>query len=662
MAGVKVNFSVDSSQVNQGLNNVKNKIDNIKNSGGQTGSSMNSFADSMDNAVRALDSVAGACGMASTGFSGLAGDLISLATNPVALTIAALGALTAAAISVYDSMTQNGEQWMAQIQAEMKAHQAKSAMLQKQLQMQVKYFDRLKQLGKEQRLSNAQRIEAGKIIDILSGKYKNLGLGIDAVTGKITGLDNAQKEFLRQQALQKIADLDKQLTGIDHQIVAAMVSDVPGEVGTDVIDYLAGAGYTHRTIKADRARRDGLGITFKHFKVGDEAGDINSSNREKANALLDLWNSGQTDKRIQFLTEILKNPKIANDKDVLQSVTKVLQFYIQRSAKIKQKKTLMEQTDLALKKLDSDTQTVTQAVVKATIQKNEQEQKRLRQQVAKEQTRTQELLQKYWDDYERQKYDSLATTDEKIKFLEDKVKIQTDLYKKHKDLIRQKQFQWATAGAKQSETYLALQKETDPNKKLLLEQKLSELTKKRLALQIQLEKLEQKHHLMYRQKEKFEKEITKLKEQQKKVQAQKQKAEAEKNKKLQEQFKKSVIDDAKKIQQTFFNKFGAVKGLTTAAQKIVQAEKKLGRSLTQEQKNQLIKIEQLEKAMASLGGMGLGSILKTQTNALTARGGWDGGVRSIDEDAINKRIADQATKQTNLLTQIRRLVQNVGRI
>ena len=46
----------------------------------------------------------------------------------------------------------------------------------------------------------------------------------------------------------------------------------------------------------------------------------------------------------------------------------------------------------------------------------------------------------------------------------------------------------------------------------------------------------------------------------------------------------------------------------------------------------------------------LGSILKTQTNALTARGGWDGGVRSIDEDAINKRIADQATKQTNLLT------------
>lgn len=109
MAGVKVNFSVDSSQVNQGLNNVKNKIDDIKNSGGKTGSSMGSFADSMDNAVRALDSVAGACGMASTGFSGLAGDLISLATNPVALTIAALGALTAAAISVYDSMTQNGE-------------------------------------------------------------------------------------------------------------------------------------------------------------------------------------------------------------------------------------------------------------------------------------------------------------------------------------------------------------------------------------------------------------------------------------------------------------------------------------------------------------------------------------------------------------------------
>lgn len=660
MAGVKVNFSVDSSQVNKGVNDVKRGINDVKKESSGAAQGMDRFGDATDGAVRALDSVGGACGMASTGFAGIAGDLIYLAKNPIALVIAALGALAMAAISVYDNMTQNGEQWMAQIQTEMKVHQAKSAMLQKQLQMQIKYFDRLKQLGKEQRLSNAQRIEAGKIIDILSGKYKNLGLGIDAVTGKITGLDNAQKEFLKQQAAQKIADLDKQLTVIDNQIVAAMVSDVPGELGTDVVDYIAGAGYTPEPTSTSKVREHGLGIIFQDTYLTPKR---SLKDVEKANALLPLWNSGQTDKRIKFLTEILKNPGIANDEDVLQGVSKVLQFYQQRAAKIKQKKTLMEQTDLALKKLDSEAQTVTHAGTKDAIQKNKQEQKRLKQQIAKEQARTQELLQKYWDDYEKQKYDSLATTDEKIKFLEDKIKLQTDLYKKHNDLIKQKQFQQATAFAEQSKTYLDLDKETDPNKKLLLEQKLSELTKKRLELQIQLEKLEQKHHLMYRQKENFEKEITKLKEQQKKVQAQKQKAEAEKNKKLEEQFKKSIIDDAKKIQQTFSNKFGEFKGLTTAAQKIVQAQLKLGRSLTQTEKDQLLKVEQLEKAMADLGSLGLDKIIGIQTNALTSRGGWAGGVRNMASQLqINKRIADYSGKQVTLLQQIKKVVQNAGRI
>ena len=58
MAGVKVNFSVDSSQAKTGINNVKKQIESIKGSGSGAAGAFDKTARSADNAVRALDSVA----------------------------------------------------------------------------------------------------------------------------------------------------------------------------------------------------------------------------------------------------------------------------------------------------------------------------------------------------------------------------------------------------------------------------------------------------------------------------------------------------------------------------------------------------------------------------------------------------------------------------
>lgn len=71
----------------------------------------------------------------------------------------------------------------------------------------------------------------------------------------------------------------------------------------------------------------------------------------------------------------------------------------------------------------------------------------------------------------------------------------------------------------------------------------------------------------------------------------------------------------------------------------------------------------LQEEMKKLGGLGLDKVMGIQTNALTSRGGWAGGVRNIASQLqINKRIADYSGKQVTLLQQIKKVVQNAGRI
>jgi hypothetical protein len=67
--------------------------------------------------------------------------------------------------------------------------------------------------------------------------------------------------------------------------------------------------------------------------------------------------------------------------------------------------------------------------------------------------------------------------------------------------------------------------------------------------------------------------------------------------------------------------------------------------------------------MKKLGDLGFDKLLKIQTNSLTARGGWAGGVNNmVNLVDINKRIANFSQKQVTILNEIKNKFSDVGRI
>ena len=150
---------------------------------------LDNFGDNADRAVRAIDSVSGALGQASTGISGLAGDLIALVKNQLAAAIAAITALVAVGVKLWDKLTLSAEEYAKKASFEFEQAQKKFNDLTNAQKEDSGYLDRLKEISQEENISNSLKTEAISIIQSLTDRYGDLGISIDVTTGKIHGLD-----------------------------------------------------------------------------------------------------------------------------------------------------------------------------------------------------------------------------------------------------------------------------------------------------------------------------------------------------------------------------------------------------------------------------------------------------------------------------------------
>lgn len=80
------------------------------------------------------------------------------------------------------------------------------------------YAQRLEQLNKKEELSDKEKAETRKMVEELNAKYKDLGLSIDPVTGKI--VDASGKFVTLRQVMQKAAetDLNNELEALGNQL------------------------------------------------------------------------------------------------------------------------------------------------------------------------------------------------------------------------------------------------------------------------------------------------------------------------------------------------------------------------------------------------------------------------------------------------------------
>ena len=186
---IKAKISLDSSELKKGLNQAEQAVKKTGQEMANATKKLDNFGDNADRAVRAIDSVSGALGQASTGISGLAGDLIALVKNPMAAAIAAITALVAVGVKLWDKLTLSAEEYAKKASFEFEQAQKKFNDLTNAQKEDSVYLDRLKEISQEENISNALKTEAISIIQSLTDRYGDLGISIDVTTGKIHGLD-----------------------------------------------------------------------------------------------------------------------------------------------------------------------------------------------------------------------------------------------------------------------------------------------------------------------------------------------------------------------------------------------------------------------------------------------------------------------------------------
>ena len=120
--------------------------------------------------------------------------------NPISLATAAVGLLVAGLKKMYDSYREKMEQIRKTAEWTLAQAQESGKGVETRQDRDAGYLRRLEEINDKEVVDNATKLEAVRIINLLTTQYGDLGLSIDEATGKIMGLTEAQK---KQNALMR---------------------------------------------------------------------------------------------------------------------------------------------------------------------------------------------------------------------------------------------------------------------------------------------------------------------------------------------------------------------------------------------------------------------------------------------------------------------------
>ena len=80
------------------------------------------------------------------------------------------------------------------------------------------FLSKLQELSSAEKLSNSQKAEAVKLIGDLKKSYGDLGIKVDEVAGKLTGVDSAVVKKLQQDKSKRTAEIESELKQIQSEI------------------------------------------------------------------------------------------------------------------------------------------------------------------------------------------------------------------------------------------------------------------------------------------------------------------------------------------------------------------------------------------------------------------------------------------------------------
>lgn len=259
---IKAKFSVDNREMKKGLQEVDQQAK-------KTGANIKS---SMENAGKGFESVNKLGGK----LGGVAKNLVEAFTgalSPIGLATAAIAALGTLAVKVWDMMTVSAEEYAMKASNAVEKANKNLEETFKQQEADSSYLERLKELSQAENMSNAMKMEAAELISLLTKRYGDLGISIDMATGKIIGLDEAQRTFLKSQQEMKV---DAAQISVNAQKMA--------------VDSATENAIGKRNINAH----------VTPFEFGDATKSANVSRAEK-------WNKGGLEGKLEVANDMMQN-------------------------------------------------------------------------------------------------------------------------------------------------------------------------------------------------------------------------------------------------------------------------------------------------------------------------------------------------------------------
>lgn len=190
---IKAKFSVDNREMKKGLQEVDQQAK-------KTGANIKENMERAGQGFESINKLGGTMG----GTLKNVQEAIMGMLSPVGLVMAGITALGTLAVKVWDMMTVSAEEYAMKASNAVEKANKNLEETFKQEETDSGYLERLKELSQAENMSNAMKMEAAELISLLTKRYGDLGISIDMATGKITGLDEAQRAFLKRQQQMKV--------------------------------------------------------------------------------------------------------------------------------------------------------------------------------------------------------------------------------------------------------------------------------------------------------------------------------------------------------------------------------------------------------------------------------------------------------------------------
>lgn len=448
------------------------------------------------------------------------------------------------------------------------------------------YLNSLKELANQESLSNAQKVEAAKLIKDLNRHYGDLEVRLDKVTGKLLGVDAAMIKKAERDKARRIQEVENELNQLNSE------NDMLSRV------------------------RDNAGMPVSF------SGDIRIGGREKVEQAGNRIDENY--KRIRELMQKLFELKNLDPKKELRD--KNLAGARDLNA------VLQKQKEEFLQAQEDDVYNASNNIDFKISNRKQLLAKHQQEKIAPLLAKKSAAQQRYQE----------TTGDDRVEAWKNQLQIESELLKEQKKAYDLKK----EISVLESQQADELKKQTEAKNKLL-DQAQYELEYNRLIAAGLLDKaaaLQQERELRSQNLKLTKAEREEL-EQAKKAQAEL---------KLQSSFRKKAAD----LNYQMMERNG--RGREAAELRALQEAKDTkGRDLTGEETEMLRKLTSLTYDLNNMQGPQLGD-LSIKTNALAARGGFQGSAAVPSTTQYNRAISEHTKQLLTTAKQIENLCRNLG--